>query len=229
MDSADVTTLQAMVSSLSSSPSSFTLDHASGTILAKLLDWPASSRFPVLDLVRVVSLHAPLSQFIFQLLSNLTPNPASSTKENETNSMLALRGVANMFGKGKQGMQDNSAEILETLVLVGTEGLNKNGQTALATVALNYSILASEGNLNAASVIHLLDLIESLLQGPDAETLYRSLVAFGNIVFAPTKDSIRQKSGKLQSIFEQADRLAKDGEQRVKDVLREIGKKGIPS
>lgn len=51
--------------------------------------------------------------------------------------MLACRAVANMFSKnGAERMKDSAPEALETLSVVGTEGLSKLGKTALATVAL---------------------------------------------------------------------------------------------
>ena len=222
MDSADTMTLQTMVSSLSASPSSFTLDTASTSILEKLLDWPAPLRFPVLDLIRIVSLHASVTFLIFQLLSNLTPNPSSPAKENETNAMLALRGVANAFGKDKSGMSDSAPEILETLAVVGTEGLNKNGKTALATVAVNYSILAAEGLLNTPSVAHLLEIIEKLLPDSDAESFYRTLVAFGNVMCSPEDVKGSLQVGRIQSIMQQAQSMAEGGEQRSKDIIKEI-------
>lgn len=136
MDSADTITLQELVTSLSSNPASFSLTQAGSTLLEKLLDWPGDVRYPVLDLVRVVSLHAPLPQLAFTLVGNLTPAASASAKEIETNSMLALRALANMFPKGKKSLGDSAPEILETLSLLGLQGLNKNGKTALATVAL---------------------------------------------------------------------------------------------
>ena len=42
-----------------------------------------------------------------------------------------------MFNKdGKHAMKENAPEALETLSVVGSQGLNKLGKTALATVAL---------------------------------------------------------------------------------------------
>lgn len=140
MDSADVTTLQASMTSLSSSAASFTLDDTTLTILEKLLDWPPSSRFPAIDLIRIVALHSPanprLGNLLFPLLANLSPSPSATAKENQTNSMLALRALCNLFPKNAKILTDNAPEVLETLSVVGTEGLSKLGKTALATVAL---------------------------------------------------------------------------------------------
>lgn len=114
------------------------LDTPSLTILERLLDWPPASRYPAIDLIRVISLYSTnTSPLLFPLLSNLTPSPTAGQKEQETNSMLACRAIANMFNKdGKHAMKENAPEALETLSVVGSQGLNKLGKTALATVAL---------------------------------------------------------------------------------------------
>jgi len=52
--------------------------------------------------------------------------------------MLALRALANLFVPfiGKATMQSEAEEVVGMLKVRGTEGLNKNGKVALATVVL---------------------------------------------------------------------------------------------
>lgn len=226
-------TLESMLSSLNTSPTSFQLDNAGVAVVEKLLEWPFSHRFPALDLVRVIALHSPVpiasSGILFTLLSHVTPNSSASLKENEINSMLAIRGVANCFAKpeGRKSLAESAAEALETLAVVGVpEGVNKNGKVALATVALNYSILAVEGALNGMSIAQLVDFILSLLADDDSEVIYRTLVALGNVAFAPDSVKGSVQVGTLQALKSRAQTLAKrSAEARIKNLVSELERK----
>jgi len=222
LDTADITTLQSLVSAISTSPNALVVDTATYTLLEKLLDWPSSSRFPVLDLIRIVAIHAPISGLLFQLLNNVSPNPSASQKENETNAMLALRGIANLFIKDAASLVDNASEALETLSIIGIDGLNKNARIAVATVALNYSVLAVEGKLQALAVAHLLDLIAALLADNEPETIYRAIVGFGNVVYSSDKVKGSIQMGTLQGLKSRAETLARSGESRTKDAVKDI-------
>lgn len=140
--------------------------------------------------------------------------------------MLALRAIANTFAKaeGRKGLVDNAAEALETLSVVGVpEGLNKNGKSALATVALNYSILVTEASLPELAVAHLVDFITSLLAEDDTETLYRSLVALGNVLSGPPAVRSALQAETMQVLKSRAQTVAKrTSEDRIKNVVAEI-------
>lgn len=99
----------------------------------KLLEWPIESRFPGLDLVRLTSLTSPTPASFPVLLQT-----ATNSSEPQTNSMLALRALANLFVPfiGKATMQSEAEEVVGMLKVRATEGLNKNGKLALATVVL---------------------------------------------------------------------------------------------
>lgn len=222
-----------MLDSLQSSPASFALDDASLAVAEKLLEWPHAYRFPALDLIRVIALHCPVpitsSGILFTLLSHITPNSTASVKENEINSMLAIRAVANCFSKpeGRKSLAENAPEALETLAVVGVpDVLNKNGKVALATVALNYSILAVEGSLKGDTVAHLVDFILALLAEDDSEVLYRSLVALGNVAFAPESVKGSVQVGTLQALKSRAQTVAKKtGEDRTRKLVGELERK----
>ena len=146
LDASSLSTLESCVASLQSGSSSspFSASAEVLAVLGRLLDWPSASRFPALDLVRIVALHdgsgAAASSLLFPLLANLSPDPAAAQKENEINALLATRAIANAFSSasGRKAISDAAAEALETLSVVGTAGLNKLGKTALATVALKW-------------------------------------------------------------------------------------------
>jgi hypothetical protein len=65
-----------------------------------------------LDLIRLVSLYSPLPESIPALLQ-VIQTTIGSTKELETNSMLAFRAIANFFISiaGKSLVKDESAEV----------------------------------------------------------------------------------------------------------------------
>ena len=146
-----MTTLESSIASLQSASSSSTFSASAEllAVLGRLLEWPSASRFPALDLVRIVALHdstgAAAASLLFPLLANLSPDPAAAQRENETNALLATRAIANAFSSagGRKTMGDAAAEALETLSVVGTAGLNKLGKTALATVALKWAAVTS--------------------------------------------------------------------------------------
>lgn len=226
----DLATLESVLNALQSSPSALSFDAGSVAVVEKLLEWPLSHRFPVLDLIRLISLHQPVpiasSGILFTLLSHITPNSTASVKENEINSMLAIRAVANCFAKpeGRKSLAENATEALETLAVVGVpDVLNKNGKVALSTVALNYSILAVEGSLKGEAVAHLVDFVLSLLAEDDPEVLYRSLVALGNIAHAPDSVKGNVQVGTLQALKSRAQTVAKkSNEDRTKKVVSEL-------
>lgn len=72
----------------------------------------ADSRTTGLDLIRLVSLSVPLSDAIPSLLE-VAQSTAGTTKEQETNTMLAFRALANTFvtPAGKSMMKESAAEV----------------------------------------------------------------------------------------------------------------------
>ena len=136
LDSADVITLQGAVASYNSSPASFTMDEATRTVLLKLTEWPPSKRFPALDIIRILSLRSSISFLLPEVAKNLKSQANASAKEHETNSMLALRAVANAFSSDEGGMIKGSEAIVSTLADTSASTLSKIGRTALATCLL---------------------------------------------------------------------------------------------
>lgn len=71
-----------------------------------------SAHLAGLDLVRLLSLSSPLAKTIPSLLE-VVQDTSGAAKEQETNSMLAFRALANVFGsaKGKSIMKDEAVEV----------------------------------------------------------------------------------------------------------------------
>ncbi|GAA5833163.1 hypothetical protein JCM11251_005165 [Rhodosporidiobolus azoricus] len=175
-----------------------------------LTTWPASSRFPALDLARLLALSAPTSGS-FPVIFSSSTNPS----ESETNAMLALRALANLFVPfvGKATMQGEAVDVVGALRRRGTKtGLNKNGKVAMATVALNFSVLATQKSLDGKAAGDLAALAIELLQDSDSEVIYRALMALGNLLVSfDTLASLNEAS------VQQIKGAAKEAAQRVQE------------
>ena len=169
-------------------------------VLGKLLrTWPITARFPLLDLLRAAALHSctqPLTTLVSDALVGADwdgLDQASDVPSAPANAMLALRTLANGFvaPQGPATMASLALEALATLHQPPWHVLNRAGHTALATVALNYSILAvTQPTFEHAAL--LLDILTDVRSYPltrqilwhssESESVYRALVALGNLV-----------------------------------------------
>ncbi|GAA5900258.1 WD repeat PLAP family protein [Sporobolomyces salmoneus] len=199
--------------------SSAPLGESESAVADKLLEWPIDSRFPGLDLVRLISLSSPTPASFPLLLQS-----ATNSSEPQTNSMLALRALANLFVPfiGKATMQSEAEEIVGMLKVRGVDGLNKNGKVALATVVLNFSVLATQKNLDSKAVQPLAEVAVELLKDSDNEVIYRALVALGNLLV-----SFDSAAALSASQVEQYKKIAKEaaqrsGEERSKKLVSEL-------
>ncbi|CAD6896898.1 unnamed protein product [Tilletia controversa] len=188
----DIKAIQGVIARLESASESGPVD-VSG-LEAALQSWPAPNRFPLLDLLRVAALQgtstpaervASAALTAAEWASEWPEGDATSSKTRDTNSMLALRTVANLLGgKGKKdGLEEQADEILSHLRSANYVHLSKNARVALATVALNFSVLAVSKSQQVPFAPSLLDLIIDILskESGDPEVVYRTKVALGNI------------------------------------------------
>ncbi|KDE02794.1 hypothetical protein MVLG_06686 [Microbotryum lychnidis-dioicae p1A1 Lamole] len=229
LSSTELTSLDNLIAyllvALGSPKPSQPIGEAEQAVILKLLSWPSAQRFPGLDLVRLVSLSTPLVEALPNVLDTIRDS-SGPVKEQETNTMLGYRALANSFlpQKGKEVMRDQAVEILLTLTQRALNGLSKNGKIALATVALNYSIFAVERTLSSVATQPLLNLITALLRDSDGETIYRSLIGLGNLLYSPLAKELSSATSS------EVKRLAKEAGQRVEEarckvVLGEIEKR----
>ncbi|GAA5888116.1 hypothetical protein JCM6882_000286 [Rhodosporidiobolus microsporus] len=185
-----------------------------------LASWPASARFPALDLARLLALSAPTAGSFPVILSSSTdPN------ESETNAMLALRALANLFVPfvGKATMQGEAVDVVGALRRRGAKsGLNKNGKVALATVALNFSVLATQKSLDGKAAEDLAELAVELLQDSDSEVVYRALTTLGNLLVSfDTLAALSESAvGRYKAAAKEA--AQRIGEPRVKSLVAEF-------
>ncbi|GAA5926962.1 hypothetical protein JCM10213_005536 [Rhodosporidiobolus nylandii] len=224
LSSSDLSSLDRLITYLLASLASASAPAPSEgdlSVVDKILStWPASQRFPALDLARLLALSAPTSGSFPVIISSAT-NP----DESETNAMLALRALANLFQPfvGKATMQAEAQDVVSALRRRGaTEALNKNGKVALATVALNFSVLATQKSLDGKAAFDLAELLVELLKDGDSEVLYRSLTALGNLLV--TFDTLASFSEPDVQRFKAAAREAAQRvpEARIKSLVGEF-------
>lgn len=196
-------------------------------IALKLLQWPSAQKFPGLDLIRLLSLSVPLSDAIPSLLEVLH-STTGPIKEQETNTMLAYRALANTFVTvaGKGLMKDEATEIVEIIARRGFGGVSKNGKVAVATIALNYSVLAVTGDVEASTGQNLFDLVLELIRDQDPEVVYRSLVALGNLLLSAHVTASIPAAGlqRYRTLAKEAKRFTAPSEARIRLILVEIAR-----
>lgn len=155
--------------------------------------WPQDKRFPALDLIRLFALYAP------EDLASAVPErnvPALLMKSgglsvydvtpfNETNAMLAYRGLANLFNQeaGRQLIWERR-NIVADMMSVDVSGRFKgrNARLAQSTLAVNFAVLLASKNEGETELGFTGTLVELLKDEQDDENLYRFVMAFGTLV-----------------------------------------------
>ncbi|GAA99938.1 hypothetical protein E5Q_06641 [Mixia osmundae IAM 14324] len=226
LDDSDLDKLENLTSTLQGTPTVLPANAAASasTIVPKLLQWPVDKRFPAIDLVRITSCHGPAEAWLSRLLENLKIDSSASAKDQETNAMLALRSLANYFAtpKGKTIMIKNAVTILNGLYRIGEAQLSRTGYLALATVILNFSVLAVMRDLDKTSGTQLIDLTQKALTRQEGEAVYRGLVALGNVLLSPNVTSSLSSSTLTQARASAQKAASRLPEPRIKAVAAEI-------
>ncbi|GAA5851353.1 hypothetical protein JCM9279_001114 [Rhodotorula babjevae] len=204
-----------------SSPSSPPPSDSDTAVVDKLLtSWPAESRFPALDLARLLALSAPTAGSFPVVLAT-----ATSATESDINAMLALRALANVFVPfvGKATMQSEARDVLASLKKRGSKAaLNKNGKVAFATVLLNFSVLAAQKQLDAKAAEDLAELAVELMNDSDSETVYRSMMALGNLLVSFETAAALSASATQRYKAAARDAAQRLPEGRIKSLSREM-------
>ncbi|KAI8968864.1 phospholipase A-2-activating protein [Mycotypha africana] len=188
----ELTALTSIVSHLKTS-SSQVKDVAGLQVIVKMVSqWPVLQRFPALDLVRLIVLHAPLE------LSSVTPQhdlllflkdygglSSNVAEPNETNAMLAYRALANVFQQeaGRQLLWEKR-EMVAEMMQVDVSGLykSKNSRLAASTLAVNFAVLLCTKAEDEIGLGFTGTLIELLKDEQEDENVYRFLMALGTLV-----------------------------------------------
>ncbi|KAG8737727.1 hypothetical protein FRC12_017041 [Ceratobasidium sp. 428] len=176
-----------------------------------LARWPSLQRFPVVDLIRLLIAYSPVtfespatSQKLIDALFEAsewksTPWPDPLPKHRETNVLLTLRALSNLFQVSSKWTITGTGPwvpgLFKTLAEGPYEVLTKTQRVALATIAFNYSVVELVGQLDPLAAPSHATLVTLILnhEKEDNETAYRALVALGNIIYtAKTRGSLSE-------------------------------------
>jgi len=204
------------------------------TVIQILDRWPASQRFPVIDLARL------LSGFCTDLIDNSTffdallraaelsiDNSASpSSKAKEANVLLVLRTVANSLQEGtKIGDGRWIEKIFGILGSVPYEKFTKAQRLALSTILFNFSCLTLQEGVDAGlRALHVRLIADVLrLERADGEVSYRALVGLGNVLYAVRAQVASLEAATISSLKATVAELpAQFGDARINEIVNEI-------
>ncbi|KAJ7024254.1 phospholipase A-2-activating protein [Mycena alexandri] len=207
------------------------------SVISVLERWPVSLRLPVLDLARLIVAFCPeavkgptlkerLFAGLFKAAEWPTPWVKSPTKPAEVNIMLVLRALANVVQEGS-GAADGPwlSEVLKVVSEARYASLSPGQRKPLATMLLNVSCVTLFTPLDAQGRALHASMIFQVLEEEktDSESVYRALVALGNIIYA----SKQQKNPLDGSQAAQATRSMRDlpsrfPEDRVRNIVVEL-------
>ncbi|KZT26608.1 phospholipase A-2-activating protein [Neolentinus lepideus HHB14362 ss-1] len=167
--------------------------------ITSILDrWPTSSRFPVMDLSRLLIAFSPgafsSQELRFSFMEALfagadwgQPWTQPLAKVRETNILLLLRALANAFS-GLRAVENSdwAKLILERLHQGKYSILSPKARVVLATVLYNLSCIMLRKRFDPEIRTSLLGLIFQVLETEkqESEAYHRALVALGNVVYA---------------------------------------------
>ncbi|KJR86656.1 phospholipase A-2-activating protein [Sporothrix schenckii 1099-18] len=204
------TTVPAMVPAVVTE--SFSLEpSAIALVLQAATTWPYKDRLPCLDLLRCMAPSVSLPEYIGgqgeDILTVLLPSIIDYPKESgselvadpksvENNAMMVLRLITNLFvtTPGQRLAVKRIHEIVEFLshILDITARKNRNMMVAWASAASNITSFAlreqeaTGQNSVDDSLVKLIKLLAvPILDLTDAEVVYRSLIALGNLASIP--------------------------------------------
>ena len=202
--------------------------------------WPPASRFPALDLLRLVAASIPtIATYTTSTGSNiidiLESSASFSDSDRPNNSMFAVRALANLFEtkQGKELADENFNKVhrlvKQAVSVHGGMASNRNLTVAVATLYINYAVLfTSESHSHLPSstdrALEILDDTISIVGNTsDSEAIYRGLVAVGTLLTLGEEVGMAAKEiYGLENALGKAEKGIK--EPRIKAVVAEIRK-----
>lgn len=196
--------------------------------------WPPSTVFPLIDVLRLVLASNPTAfkattdksavvNALFVTIEKDAPWETPLPKPRETNLLLVLRTVANMFQAASGPVPDSwTSSLFTELQRIPSTVWTKAHLLALATLLLNYSsVIHRAANASQDQEKHLA-LIETVLgnTNSDPETLYRALVAFGNVVSSKSKPKLGKATATWLRLSSAT--AKRSGEERTKNLVDEV-------
>ncbi|CAN8072020.1 unnamed protein product [Agarophyton chilense] len=165
------------------------LDNTDCAVVEKLLKWPTSHSFPVLDVARIaISVPSGVSYFFGnrngEVLSDVLAH-LSSEQANGAVYIMGCRFLCNMFGNRVAGAvaKSESSKILEAAANAAKSG-NKRARETFASLLVNYAVMLhdSEAPAHERSPVmqRALGIIE--LGEKHEEVVYRVMIAVGTLI-----------------------------------------------
>jgi len=151
-----------------------------------ILNWPVDKIFPVLDFIRLMSLH-PEAANHWLATNFLTKVIAVGLKKDghAANAMLVFKFVANLFmlPSVRTKLFAFQEQLLENITDIWAAS-NKNTRLSLSTVLLNFSVLYLQ-EPNDQGISQALSVLGEALKATDndEEVIFRLLVSLGTLVY----------------------------------------------
>jgi phospholipase A-2-activating protein len=201
--------------------------------------WPATSRLPGLDLLRLLAAATPLIATTDydgkDLVSAIQESGIFGPPFNVNNAMLSIRMLANLFetGAGRQlavNRFDQIVAVVNSALRNCGAAPDRNLTIAVATLYINFSVyFTSEGRASAPEssergLVLVGELVKLLASEKDSEAVYRALVALGTLIKALGEEvkSAAKEIYDVKDILEKVSSSGSGKEPRVKGVISEI-------
>ncbi|EPX73482.1 WD repeat protein Lub1 [Schizosaccharomyces octosporus yFS286] len=180
-----------------------------------------SERFPALDALRLLAIDCPqhLCAVLLEVFAQLAQSITVTGKFESINSMLTLRGLANIVSNVSS--EEDITKLANSLykTVPGAE-YSKDYKVAFATLAMNLSVLYTKKSLEEAA-IEILPVLTNFLaaDSSESESCYRAVMALGSLctlsnvaIAASQVYDVRKTVEKISKAFSQESRFqeAKD-------------------
>ncbi|KAH8701794.1 putative polyubiquitin binding protein [Talaromyces proteolyticus] len=211
------------------------------SVIKAVTKWPAASRLPALDLLRLLAAATPVTaQTLYEGRDVITAIQHSGVFENPVNgnnAMLAIRLFGNLF-ETSLGRElairkfDDLLRMVSSVTTSSSSAPNRNITIAATTLYINYAVyFTTEGRAESAdSAEHALQLLDELskifAKEKDSEAVYRGLVAVGTLI-SELGEEVKSAAKDIYSLNSVLGKLLSSGsgrEPRVKGVVEEIRK-----
>lgn len=158
-------------------------------VVGKLMTWPTSHIFPVLDVARMVINIPSASCYFFErqnsdILEHVLRHMASSDANGPVY-IMGCRFLCNMFGNGGVGnaVKSKIVRILECASVAGQSG-NRRARETFASLLINYAVMLLDSKANVADKEVIFQRTIALVLGgeKDEEVLYRIMIAMGTLL-----------------------------------------------
>lgn len=165
------------------------LEDKDCAVLEKLLKWPTSHAFPVLDIGRlVISVPSGCAYFfgarngaILEDILNHLSSPGATAPVY----IMACRFLCNMFGSRVSGEKARSeAERILAAASAVFKSPNRRARETSASLFINYAVMMRDSNAPVADKATLIQATVALISGgeKDEDVLYRLMIAMGTII-----------------------------------------------